>query len=86
MPEISTYNPEDAKDAQLMTQLHGFKLLKVDITPIIKAFSVAVPVFDPANQKAVGNLKARTRMMVLYYLANKLQAVVAGTGNKTRTP
>ncbi len=39
---------------------------------------------DPAiNQLAKGNLKARLRMVTLYYLANQLKYLVAGSSNRS---
>jgi len=40
--------------------------------------------FDPATKRtAEANLKPRLRMITLYYLANRLRYLVAGTGNRS---
>jgi NAD+ synthase len=38
---------------------------------------------DPAAQRPHGNLKARLRMSTLYFVANSLNYLVAGTGNRS---
>lgn len=40
-------------------------------------------IFPPGNQLSKANLKPRLRMIVLYYFANNLNYLVAGTGNKS---
>jgi NAD+ synthase len=38
---------------------------------------------DPESQRPLGNLKARLRMSTLYFAANSLNYLVAGTGNRS---
>ena len=40
-------------------------------------------ILPPGNQLSIANLKPRLRMIVLYYFANNLNYLVAGTGNKS---
>ena len=40
-------------------------------------------IFPSGNQLSIANLKPRLRMIVLYYFANNLNYLVAGTGNKS---
>ena len=62
-------------------KLHiGFRT--VDIAPFARAFE-AVLKPRKADRIARGNLRARARMVVLYYVANTEDRVVMGTGNKS---
>ncbi len=45
----------------------------------------AIPVFDPKDKLCKGNLKARTRMIYLYYYANKFNRIVCGSSDKSET-
>lgn len=54
------------------------------ISPVIDAFRETLGVDD--NEKLeLGNIKARTRMVNLYYYANKENKLVAGTGDKSES-
>ena len=61
----------------------GIEYKIIEISPVLASFSSALPVFDGNAKTANGNLKARTRMCILYYHANLLGRMVIGTGNKT---
>lgn len=62
----------------------GIKYIISDITDILKAFGAGgyVPTRE-FDKIADGNLKARIRMCILYYFANKYNLLVAGTSNKS---
>jgi NAD+ synthase len=53
--------------------------------PVVRgpAYKCLRRILPPADRKAKGNLKARLRMLVIYYFANKFNYLVAGTGNKS---
>ncbi|PIT86723.1 MAG: NAD(+) synthase, partial [Candidatus Magasanikbacteria bacterium CG10_big_fil_rev_8_21_14_0_10_43_6] len=53
----------------------------IPIDPIVSTFTGAAPFFD--MPLAVGNMKARVRMTLLYAKANQIGGLVLGTGNKT---
>ncbi len=58
------------------------------IAPIVEQFRTMVELDDDAvasepGRTALGNIKARTRMIVLYYYANIHAGMVMGTGNKS---
>ncbi len=72
--------PTDTEHARLLAAQFGIETEYVDLTPI---FDRLVQVLPPGDQVAVGNLKPRLRMTVLYYFANNRNYLVAGTGNKT---
>jgi len=71
---------EDTKDAYLVADFLHLKVKEVDLTPVFKKFKEILP---PGSQLAQANLKPRLRMLTLYYFANNLNYLVAGTGNKS---
>ncbi|MCX7661722.1 MAG: NAD+ synthase [Candidatus Omnitrophica bacterium] len=71
---------EDIKDAKLICKRLGIRNKTVDLTPIFKAL---IKILPKADKLALGNLKSRLRMLVLYYFANKLNYLVCGTSNKS---
>ncbi|MDI9617909.1 NAD+ synthase [Methanothermobacter sp.] len=80
MPSATT-PPEDLKHAEMVAVETGIEYEMVDIEPILEAFS-GICGHRP-SRLAVANLKPRARMMVLYYHANSMNRLVAGTGNRT---
>jgi len=85
LPERETYNPKDVKHAELVAEKFGIKTEKIDITPALEALEKTIPVFDPEDKLCKGNLKARIRMLYLYYYANKLNLIVCGSSDKSET-
>ncbi len=82
LPSTTTAK-QDIEDAKRIAESLGISYEVVEITPIEEAFAKACPRFDEANLIAVGNLKPRIRMMALYYYANLINRIVAGTSNKS---
>jgi len=85
LPESETRNPTDIKHAELLAKKFGFKTQTIDITPALEAFYQTTPVFDPNDRVSKGNVKARTRMIYIYYYANKLKRIVCGSSDKSET-
>src|SRR4030042_4884806 len=85
LPEKETYNPKDIEDAKLVAGKFGLKTQICDITLILDSFYKAIPIFDQADKLCKGNIKARTRMIYLYYYANKLNRIVCGSSDKSET-
>lgn len=85
LPEKETYNDKDAKHAKLVARKFGFKTQMVDITSTLEAFYTSIPIFDPTDNMCKGNIKARTRMIYIYYYANKLNMLVCGSSDKSET-
>ncbi|XRO77720.1 NAD+ synthase [Methanocaldococcus sp. 10A] len=83
MPEKNT-NPRDVEHAKMVAENLGIRYIISDITDILKAFGAGgyVPTKE-FDKIADGNLKARIRMCILYYFANKYNLLVAGTSNKS---
>jgi NAD+ synthase len=85
LPEEETYNQEDINDATLVAEKFGLKTQICDITPVLEGFYKTIPIFDHADNLCKGNIKARTRMIYLYYYANKLSRIVCGSSDKSET-
>lgn len=65
-------------DAMAVIKKLGLKAKKIDLTPV---YDCTVKTLGKANNLAKANLKARLRMITLYYHANTLNYLVVGTGN-----
>lgn len=74
---------EDVADARDLAKTLGIETKCIEIDPIVNAFLESIPV--KANHIVQGNLRARTRMSILYFLANHLKYLVAGTGDKSES-
>ena len=83
LPEKVILSKQDIDDAIEVANILGIDYKIIEISPILASFSSAIPVFDSKAKTANGNLKARTRMCILYYHANLMGRMVVGTGNKT---
>jgi len=70
----------DRKDVLLLVRKFNLRYKTVDIKPLYNCLTRILP---SADKRTSGNLKSRLRMLVLYYFANKLNYIVAGTGNKS---
>ncbi len=72
---------QDTDDAMEFAKSIGISHKIVDITETV---SVLRENLDSAQDKVVlGNMLPRLRMLVLYYYANMMKRLVAGTGNKS---
>ena len=85
IPEQETFNQKDISDAMSVAEKFGLKTQVCDITPILKSFYRVIPIFDNSDKLCKGNIKARTRMILLYYYANKLNRIVCGSSDKSET-
>lgn len=81
----STTPESDVDDAVNLAQELGIKYKVIDIDPLLEPVeNICKGGLDEAHAKvASANLKARMRMMILYYYANALNRLVVGTGNRT---
>ena len=81
MPETTTLE-EDIKDALGFASSLGVDYRVIDITELVESFT---SLLSPMNldSKAVGNIKARCRMILLYIHANLGSRIVMGTSNKS---
>ena len=79
MPESST--PEEhMADARAMAQEWGIEVLDINIKPMVDSISETL---DCQEQASLGNIKSRSRMMILYHLARERNLLVLGTSNKS---
>ena len=85
MPEKETLNAGDVEHAKLVAQKFGFKTETIDITSTLEALYKSLPIFDPSDNLSKGNIKARTRMIYVYYYANRLNMLVCGSSDKSET-
>jgi NAD+ synthase len=89
---------DDVRDAELVASTFEVLPRVIDLVPVHDALIAAMPVdgaagLEDANvdrahqsmrrQLALANVKPRLRMTSLYYLANRYNGLVVGTGNKT---
>ncbi len=83
LPEKGITKEDDVEDALLIAKKLGMEHEIVEISGIIDCFSSVIPNYDHNARVCNGNLKARTRMCILYYYANLLNRLVIGTSNRT---
>lgn len=69
-------------EAHALTVARQFDITtsKVDLGPV---FDLLKTTLQPGSRLSLGNLKARLRMVVIYYYANELGYLVVGSGNKS---
>lgn len=85
LPEKETYNTTDIRLASLVAKKFKIEAKECDITQVLEAFYHAIPIFEPSEKVCKGNIKARTRMIYIYYYANKLNRIVCGSSDKSET-
>jgi len=83
LPEKGITPKQDINDSMEIVKILGIEHKIIDISEALCSFSSSIPDYDKNNLLANGNLKARTRMCILYYHANLMHRMVVGTGNKT---
>jgi NAD+ synthase len=88
-------DPQDAADATLVAETFDLPVMTIDLERPFEALLIQTqqalgtwpPGSAPDDEKlakmAQANLKPRLRMTTLYYVANRLNFIVAGTGNRT---
>src|SRR5262245_39038801 len=86
--------PQDEEDARLVAKAISLPIVRVDLTQpydammgalhdAVKGLPHHVSVADIKQQLPEANIKPRLRMATLYFLANSLNYLVAGTGNRS---
>ncbi|MBN1385306.1 MAG: NAD+ synthase [Elusimicrobia bacterium] len=70
----------DIIDAKNVAKKLNIKTKTVELT---KIYNNLIKLLPKGNRISQANLKPRLRMLTLYYFANKLGYIVAGTGNKS---
>ncbi len=85
LPEKETFNKKDIDDAITVADKYNIKTQTCDMSDVMDSFYKAIPVFDHSDKLCKGNIKARTRMIYLYYYANKFNRIVCGSSDKSET-
>ncbi len=73
-------NPQALEDAKLAAEFLKIPNQYLDLTSVYDLF---ISILPEGNKISNSNLKARLRMVALYYFANKFNYLVVGTGNKS---
>ena len=87
-------HPQDEEDARLLATTFSIPLVRVDIGPAFDALTESletalkglprqVASVDIKQQLPEANVKPRLRMASLYFVANSVNYLVAGTGNRS---
>jgi NAD+ synthase len=87
-------HPQDEEDARLVATTFGMPLVRVDLgstfdalaeslRAAVKGLPTHVDVADIKQQMPEVNIKPRLRMTALYFIANALNYLVVGTGNRS---
>jgi NAD+ synthase len=87
-------DPQDEADGRLVAEAFGIPTLRVDLGPAFDALSATLQATVTGDPSLVGaidikqkmpaaNIKPRLRMTSLYYIANSLNSLVVGTGNRS---
>ena len=86
-------HPQDEDDARLVAATFAIPVVRVDLAPAFDAITESlqsavkglprqVDAVDIKQQLPDANVKPRLRMASLYFMANSLNYLVAGTGNR----
>jgi NAD+ synthase len=75
----------DTEDAEYLAKWLGIDAPTIDIQPLSDAFSETLRVDsrDSRQRLPLANVRARIRMVILYYFANSRNYLVAGTGDRS---
>lgn len=71
---------EDVEDAQDLAREFDINTRTIDLS---EAYDNLIRILPKADKITRANLKARLRMIVIYYFANRLNYLVCGTSNKS---
>lgn len=85
LPEKENFSEKDIDDAKRVAQLFKLQTQVCDATEVLTAFYRTIPIFDHSDRLCNGNVKARSRMIYLYYYANKQKRIVCGSSDKSET-
>ena len=79
MPDSNTPKT-DSDDVKKLSDALGIEIRTINIGTVSEAFRTLLSIED---RSAMGNVKSRTRMIILYYFANIHKGMVIGTTNRT---
>jgi NAD+ synthase len=73
---------KELEEARAWAKELGIEFRVIDVAPMVSSFDEHLKA-KKVDRVARGNLRARARMVVLYFVANTEDRVVMGTGNKS---
>ena len=85
LPEKENFNQKDIDDAKVVADQFHMKTQVCDMSEALSGLYTAIPAFAQSDRLCKGNVKARTRMIYLYYYANKQNRIVCGSSDKSET-
>lgn len=85
MPEKETYSATDIRHVKMVADKFRFQLETIDITSMLQTCYTSIPAYDAKDLISKGNVKARVRMVCMYYYANRLGRIVVGSSDKSET-
>jgi NAD+ synthase len=85
LPEKETFKQQDIDDANIIAKQFHLQTQVCDMTDALETLYRNIPAFNPNDRLCKGNIKARTRMIFLYYYANSQTRIVCGTSDKSET-
>ena len=85
LPERENFNQKDIDDAKAVAAQFHLETQVCDMSSTLSGLYGAIPVFDQSDRLCKGNVKARTRMIYIYYYANKQNRIVCGSSDKSET-
>ncbi|MDH7555548.1 MAG: NAD+ synthase [Candidatus Methanosuratincola sp.] len=84
MPDSAATPSEDVNDAVALAESLGIGYRTIDITQASKTVTdVASAGCERKDKVAEGNVRARLRMTILYYVANSENRIVIGSGDRS---
>lgn len=82
--EDDSKGSKDYKDAKLIASELGIETIELEISPAIESLLNALRKSEAKfSRLTLANLKSRTRMILLYGIANNRNLLVIGTGDKS---
>jgi NAD+ synthase len=85
MFEKETRNKRDVDHALQVARQFKIKTIIIDTTKLLNTIYRSIPDFIESDFKAKGNIKARARMLLLYYYANTKNLIVSASSDKSET-
>ncbi|WP_292320217.1 NAD+ synthase [Caldisphaera sp.] len=85
MPDVNVTPKEDINDAKDLVKRLGGQMHIIDISPIVEVYRSTLPIYQESDEVPLGNVRARIRMTILYYYANKMSRLVLGTGDRSES-
>jgi NAD+ synthase len=83
LPERDITPERDIADVMRLVRPLDVTCDTVEITPVMAVMREILPLYDPSDLVAFGNVKARVRMVIWYHYANSLSYMVIGSSNRT---